>query len=376
MNPFVQKLQTLDDKNRRRTLAHTASGVDLTSNDYLGLADHPVLRQAAITALENGLALGAKGSRLLGGNTPEHGALEEFCAHHFHAPRTLFFATGFQANSALFSALPARQDTIIFDNALHASAREGIQNANARHIRIPHNDLNLFEDALKKTRAHSQSQIFIAVESVYSMDGDKAPLAELYTLAEEYDAFLVIDEAHGTGVFGEQGKGLAHALIMRKGYERIITLHTCGKAVGVAGGILCARTDIIDVLVNTARGFIYSTAPMPLQALLVRESLKLMAGPEGQTRREKLWHVCGVAQNLFGGAGTPIVPILIGEDKRALYIAKQMRQAGYALYAVRPPTVPEGTARLRVSLNTELHENTLHALAQALDPFLKGSHAA
>lgn len=314
---------------------------------------------------------GSAGSRLLRGHGPAHEALEVFAAEFFAAQKTLFFANGFQANLALFSTLPDRRDTIIFDALIHASARDGIQASHAQHKRVQHNDLNAYEDALREA-AQSGGRSWIAVESVYSMDGDFAPLAELYALACAYDAVLIVDEAHATGVWGPGGRGLAYELFGESGQpENLITLHTCGKAIGVAGGLVCASEPVIEYLINAARPFIYSTAPMPVQAYLVQKSLELISDPEGAAQRQKLFSLIHAAQKLFSGPGSQIVPIVIGDDVRAVHVAKILQQNGYDIRAIRPPTVPEGTARLRLSLSAELDEKTLSEFATVLMPLLR-----
>jgi 8-amino-7-oxononanoate synthase len=368
MKNLNEKLKQLKARGRLRSL-QLPSGIDLTSNDYLGLADHPDLRRCAIEFFQNDGEIGAMGSRLLRGHTQAHQDLEEFSAAFFAAPRALYFANGFAANTAIFQALTDRHGTIIFDEYIHASAREGIQNSHVQQIKVQHNDLNSYEEALKKAQQKS-GQIWVAVESVYSMDGDFAPLQALYTLAEKYDAVLIVDEAHGTGVYGTQGRGCSFDLIQRHGYERIITLHTCGKAIGVAGGLVCASADVIDTLINTARAFIYSTAPMPVQAHLVHKSLEIIASADGDARRAKLFALNNAAQKLFGGAGSQVVPIVIGGDDQAVAIAKILQQKGYDIRAIRPPTVPEGTARLRLSLSAALDEKTLQEFARALAPMM------
>lgn len=382
MKDFKKDLDALKHKRRYRSLS-LPNGIDLTSNDYLGLANHPALRKAAIEFLQNGGDIGAGGSRLLRGHTKSHAALETFAADFFAVPKTLYFATGFQANTAIFQTLPSRHDTIIFDAYIHASARDGIQNSNAAHIRVPHNDVSAFEAALKKAKAQQKpdSQIWIAVESLYSMDGDIAPLKDLYDLASQYGAILIVDEAHSTGVLGTNGKGLMYDIYAppltstkssppqagglggdKEGGsfpQNLITLHTCGKAIGVAGGLVCASETIIDTLINTARPFIYSTAPMPLQAYLVQKSLELIASPEGEDRRQTLARLCEYAQSKLGGEGTHIAPLIIGDDDKAVHIAQSLQQSGYDIRAIRPPTVPENTARLRLSLSANLDEEML-----------------
>lgn len=387
MNKFQNALQQLEEQHRLRSLKLPA-GIDLTSNDYLGLRAHPQLRVAAIEAIEGGIDLGAGGSRLLRGHTQHHENLEIFAAEYFGAEKALYFSNGYQANLAIFTALPARGDTIIFDDYIHASARDGIQASHARHVRVKHNDLQAFEDALKS----ASGQKWIAVESVYSMDGDLAPLKELQALAARYDAFLIVDEAHGTGVFGANGKGLSECLIspsssiplpLGRGkasvseqgegtqLENLITLHTCGKALGVAGGLVCGPAVMIDMLVNTARPFIYSTAPPPLQALLVHKALEIVQ--EEPQRREKLFRLMALANQWLPVKDSPsqIVPIILGDDARTMEVAADLQRAGFDIRAIRPPTVPEGTARLRLSLNVNLDEKILRDFAEALLPHLQ-----
>lgn len=354
---FGKSLSRLKEKNRLRTL-HLPNGTDLTSNDYLEMATHPDLRQCAIESLQNGTDIGAAGSRLLRGHTTAHAQLEDFAKTHFNAGKTLYFSSGFQANYALLSTLPGRGDVVLYDALAHASMRDGLLSTKAKSYKFKHNNLNNLESLLRKNHNKAKT-LWIVIESLYSMDGDIAPLQEVYTLAEQYNAMILIDEAHATGIFGDQGKGLAWDIIRKHGYERIITLHTCGKAIGVAGGLVCASAEVIDYLINTARPFIYSTAPMPLQALLVRKSLEILASSDGDNRRKKLLSLCKHAKTLFGGHGTQIIPIILGDDKTALEKAQTLQEQGYDIRAIRPPTVPEGTSRLRLSLSGALSTSIL-----------------
>lgn len=368
---FQQTLKQLKDQSRLRTLK-SASGIDLTSNDYLGMRNHPQLKAAAMAAIENGIELGAGGSRLLRGHCDAHESLEHFAAKHFRSEKALYFANGFMANYALFTTLPDRHDTIIYDSLIHASARDGIKASNASTIKAEHNNLQSFEDALLRARKSIKGQIWVAVESVYSMDGDTAPLADLQKLCLAHDAILIVDEAHATGVFGAQGKGLSHSL--KK--ENLIELHTCGKAVGVAGGLICASAEIIDYMINKSRPFIYSTAPMPLQAYLTQASLEILAGKEGDKRRQDLSTLMGFVRSphfmgdLFTNAPSQILPIILGEDSTAVQTATALQEDGFDIRAIRPPTVPEGTARLRLSLSTNLDEATLQKFSNVLSNHL------
>jgi 8-amino-7-oxononanoate synthase len=364
------ELAALKAQDRYRSL-RLSSGVDMTSNDYLCFADYPALKEAAEQFFADGGVVGAGASRLLRGAMDAHMALEAYAADYFASDKALFFSSGFQANYALLTTLPSRHDVIVYDALIHASTRDGIQASAAKRMRAGHNDLASYEAALKKARSSCKGQIWIAVESVYSMDGDIAPLDGLYALAEAYDAALIIDEAHGVGVSGPTGKGASEDLITAKGYSRIITVHTCGKALGVAGGLLCASGDVIDYMINKARGFIYTTAPMPVQAHLVQKALELLASAEGQAARARLRKVSALAHDLLGGHGTHIVPIILGADSVAVRVAQDMQGKDYDIRAIRPPSVPEGTARLRLSLNANLSEQDLTAFADHLSALRK-----
>lgn len=361
MMDFQKKwLQPLEAQGRLRALA-PMNGIDFSSNDYLGMSQHPRLRKAALQAIESGMALGAGGSRLLRGNHPAHEALEEKAAAHFKAPKALFFANGFSANTAILSTLPDRHDVVLFDELAHASMRDGLQTGTARKIKIPHNNLQAFEDACKRFK-NDTAQLWIGVESLYSMDGDFAPVAELLVLAKKYDALLLVDEAHATGIYGPTGRGLTEGM----DYENLMTLHTCGKALGVAGGLVCARADIIDTLINRARPFIYSTAPMPLQAHLVMQALQILE--EEPQHRQRLFALMAYARKALPdyASASQIIPVILGEDTEAVRMASVIQCAGYDIRAIRPPTVPEGTARLRLSLNTALLEKDIDGVAALL----------
>lgn len=364
MDLYEDVLDDLKKRGRLRSLA-LPMGIDLTSNDYLGMAVHPALKAAAIDALESGMDVGAAGSRLLRGHTQAHEDLERFAAGHFKSGGALFFSSGFQANYALLTTLPQKGDIVLYDALAHASMRDGLLSSKAKSFKFAHNDPDSLERQITRYRQEAGA-LWIACESVYSMDGDLAPLAQFYALAERYDVRLIIDEAHATGVLGDRGRGAAFDLLRHCDYERIVTLHTCGKAIGVAGGLVCASRDVIDYLINAARPFIYSTAPMPLQAFLVQKSLEILASGDGDARRARLQARIQQAERLFGGVGSHIVPIILGRDERAVAVATCLQEKGYDVRAVRPPSVPEGSARLRVSLSSELDDDVLQAFANDL----------
>jgi 8-amino-7-oxononanoate synthase len=353
-------LAQLSAKGRLRALTRTR-GADFTSNDYLALAESAALREAASAALSRGVPLGAGGSRLLRGNHPEHEALEEEAASFFGSETALYFPTGFAANAAIAATLPRRGDLIVYDALIHASFRDGLEPARIAATPAPHNNIAAMDDIIRGWRAGGgKGQVWIAAETLYSMDGDAAPLAELVRLAAQHDAMLLLDEAHATGVHGEQGRGLGAAY---EGAPNIISLHTCGKALGAAGALVCLPRLYRDFLVNRGRAFIYSTAPSPLMAAVVRASLKIIAGAE-QERAQLAALVrhaeAGLKKMGLNVSGSQIQPILIGEDHRAVALASALQARGHDIRAIRPPTVPEGTARLRLAL-------TLHVTASDLD---------
>lgn len=363
---YEQALEALDRRGRLRALEGRA-GLDFTSNDYLGLADSPELKQAVVEALARGVPVGAGGSRLLRGNHPEHEALEAEACAFFGAQGALFFGSGFAANAALMSTLPQRGDLVLFDALIHASAREGLAASKARIQECAHNDVAQIEDALRAFRAGSaQAQAFVAIESLYSMDGDRAPLHEIAEVAARYDAILIVDEAHATGVYGPQGRGLAAGL---EGAASLVTLHTCGKALGVSGALATLPDPMRRFMINRSRAFIYATAPSPLIAATVRAALRLCA--EGDARRAALRaridRLAGALRALdLPASGSQIQPIVLGSDRRATQAAQAMSAEGFDIRAIRPPTVPEGSARLRITLRSHLALDDVDALGAAL----------
>ncbi|MCW8916309.1 MAG: 8-amino-7-oxononanoate synthase [Magnetovibrio sp.] len=362
-NPFQEKLTTLSQLEKRRELI-PIKGIDFSSNDYLGLAHHDGIRQCLMDALADGMALGSGGSRLLRGNHPEHENLESFAAEFFGAEAALYMATGYLANVCVFTTLPQRGDVIIVDELEHASAKEGIHASLAKSIKFAHNDVQACEDAIKRARANGAKDIWIAVESVYSMDGDVAPLDELLEIADRHGAYLIVDEAHATGVHGPGGKGLAAVF---EGRENLIVVHTCGKALGQAGAIVTCTTVMKDYIINAARSFIYTTAPTPLSALAVQKALEVVRDePE---RREQLHALIQHAHQKFPSdiSTTQIIPLMVGEDGAAFALAKQLQAKGFDIRAIRTPTVPKGSARLRLSVTLNVTTDDIDALASAYE---------
>jgi 8-amino-7-oxononanoate synthase len=361
-----QQLDELARRGRLRALS-PRTGIDFASNDYLGLAGHPALGRAVAEAIARGVPIGSGGSRLLRGNHAEHEALEAEAAAFFGSESALYFSSGYAANAALLSTLPQRGDLLVHDALIHASAHEGLRLGRAEAVAAPHNHAGAVDDAITGWRARGGTgRAWIAVESLYSMDGDRAPLADLMAIADRHDAMLVIDEAHATGVFGPDGRGLAAGL---DGRENVIALRTCGKALGCEGALLCGPATMRDFLVNRGRAFIFSTAPSPLMAAAVRAALRLVADePE---RREALHALAAQTQERLAPFGVPptgsqILPLVLGDDVRTMRAAAALQAAGFDIRGIRPPTVPEGTARLRISVTLNASLADLDALAETL----------
>jgi 8-amino-7-oxononanoate synthase len=368
-------LNALQARGRYRVLAPRA-GLDFASNDYLGLAGSDLLRQAAHAALERGIAPGAGASRLLRGNDPEHEALEAEAASFFGTKKALFFGGGFVANTAIFASLPQHGDLVLHDALIHASAHDGMRLGRAETAAFAHNDVTHAESTIRDWRARGGTgRIWLAVETVYSMDGNLAPINDLVALAQLHDAVLVGDEAHATGVFGPEGRGL---LYVYEDQADIVTLHTCGKALGVSGALVCGAAPLIETLINRARGFIFATAPSPLNAALVRAALTALQqkpSPDAALAR----HLQHAGAEAMAHCGLPrpqsqIIPVIIGPDKDTMKIAARMQQRGFDIRGIRPPTVPRKTARLRISITLNTSPQQISDMFAALSEELETHH--
>ncbi|MFV0368138.1 MAG: 8-amino-7-oxononanoate synthase [Hyphomicrobiaceae bacterium] len=366
-----RSLDALARRQRLRTL-QLPHGLDFSSNDYLGLAQSDEMRAAAQAALDNGAPVGAGGSRLLRGNHPEHERLEAEAAEFFAAESAIFFGSGFAANTALFATLPQRGDIILHDALIHASVHDGMAMSHADHRAFPHNDAQAAEDTIIAWRnSGGKGRAWIAVETLYSMDGDKAPLQQLVEVAHRHGAMLVIDEAHATGVLGRNGRGLGAEF---EGNDNVVALHTCGKALGVSGALITLPTTLRDYMVNRARPFIYATAPSPLIAATVRATFGIIHNATDKRAKlaaltahagTRLKEQCGITPT-----GTHIQPIIVGRDTHALAIANALQAAGFDVRAIRPPTVPDGTARLRLSLTLNVTTDDVTRLIDTIAPLL------
>jgi 8-amino-7-oxononanoate synthase len=362
---------------RRRTIASPQGArvvvdgrelITFASNDYLALAGDPAVAAAASAGTAR-WGVGAGASHLLGGHFTPHAGLEAELAAFVRpcaGAAALTFSTGFLANLAILTALAGRDDAIFADRLDHACLNDGALLSRATLVRYPHADVAALRARLAGTTARTK---LIATDAVFSMDGDLAPLPELLALADAFDAWLVVDDAHGFGVLGEEGRGtLAHFGLAS---ERIVCMGTLGKAAGVAGAFVAAHPAVIETLIQTARPYVYTTAPPPLLAEALRASLGLIR--DGDERRARL----GAAIARFrararalpwklAASPTAIQPLIVGANDVAVAIAAALWERGFWVPAIRPPTVPRGTARLRVSLTAAHSRADVDALADAL----------
>jgi len=355
---------------RRQRPLETPTGTQVTregrplwnfaSNDYLGLARHPQIEAALIEGVQR-YGAGAAASRLVSGTLPPHRLLEEALAAGKKTEAALTFSSGYATALGSIPAIVGPSDFIFLDKLSHACLVDAARLSGATLRVFPHNDLRKLERLLISTRAKSTAaRILIVTESVFSMDGDLCPLLEIVKLTESHTALLFLDEAHGFGILGPHGMGLAELENLQ---PRIaFQMGTLSKSAGLAGGYLAASRDWIDLITNRARSFIYSTAPPPCLAHAALASLQLIQSPAGQTLRNQL------QQNiaLISESVTPIIPHILGSNHVTLAAADQLEKAGFLVPAIRFPTVPKGRARLRISLSATHGPTAIQALARQL----------
>ena len=368
-----QKLDDLDERSLRRRLrvsdAPTGPVVEFNgrklhnfaSNDYLGLAEHPEVVEAAVKATRD-YGAGAGASRLVTGTQRPHAQLEEKLAGFKRTEAALVFGSGYASSVGALQALATKDDVVLLDKLSHACLVDGARLSGATLRPFHHNDAEHLEHHLQWAREkHPQARIFIVTESVFSMDGDLAPLREIVALKDKYSAVLMLDEAHAVGVLGRGGRGLADHLGLANRIE--VQMGTLGKALGSSGGYITGSRVLIDYLLNAARSFIFSTAPPASTAAAASAALDLCAGPEGDKRRAKLRQLADLFDPIPRAA---IHPLIIGSEDDTLRAAEHLAQLGFHVPAIRPPTVPKGTSRLRVSLSAAQETDTVRALASAL----------
>ena len=347
--------------------------LNFSANDYLGLAGHPALKEAAVQAIGK-FGAGAGASRLICGSLAPFHELEDALAAFKKTEAALTFSTGYAAAVGTITALAGKDDIIILDKLVHACIVDAARLSGAKLRIFAHNDLNDLEDKLKWGTAESRHpasaprHILVVTESIFSMDGDAAPLREIVALKEKYGAWLMVDEAHATGVLGEKGRGLADDLGVSSQIE--IQMGTLGKAIGVSGGFICGSRVLVDYLINRARSFIFSTAPVPAAAGAAHAGIILIQSAEGETRRARLRERIAELRigigNPAAGISSAILPLIIGDEAEAVAVATRLRAQGIFVPAIRYPTVARGAARLRLTLTAAHAAHDVATLVRAL----------
>lgn len=373
-----QKLQALSEENllRRRRVVNSACTVmaeidgipmlTFSSNDYLGLAAHPLLAETAANAARQ-WGVGSGGSHVVTGHMYPHEALENALAEFAGMDRALFFSTGYMANTGIVPALVGRGDAVFSDRLNHASLIDAVLLSRADNIRYRHADAAHLASLLEKSNAKRK---LILTDAVFSMDGDIAPLPALLELAERHDAWLVVDDAHGFGVLGPEGRGtLAHFGITAT--PRLIYMGTLSKAAGVTGAFAAGDAQVMEWLLQRARTYTFTTAASPVIAATLLKSVELIR--QGEDRRKRLFSLAkrlqaGLVQTKWEWQPSPtaIQPVIIGSNERTLQIAQALSRHGILVPAIRPPTVPKGRARLRISLSAGHNEEQVDRLVDGL----------
>jgi len=345
------------------------------ANDYLGIAAHPFLRTAADEAAQ-AFGYGSGAARLVCGGTPLTETLEQELAAYVHQDAALLFPTGYQTNMGVITALAGPQDLIVSDAANHASIVDGCRLTRAKIAIYRHGDADDAERAFSSPGAFRRR--LLVTESLFSMDGTRAPVGPLAALAKQYDALFIVDEAHALGVLGPQGRGIC----VEAGVRPHLTIGTLGKAFGCSGGFAAASNLLRDILVNTARTFIFTTAPPHPVTGAALAALRLLRGPEGDRRRAALVRHAANLRTQLAESGFPlpgrdaIVPVILGSNQRALGAAATLLSQGFLVPAIRPPTVPLGSARLRVTLSADHTDAEVATLAAALTEILSTADPA
>jgi 8-amino-7-oxononanoate synthase len=347
--------------------------INFSSNDYLGLANDPRLREAATSAIDK-FGVGAGASRLISGTQSPHLRLERALAEWKGTEAALCFSSGYAAALGTIPALVTKNDVVLLDKLCHASLIDGAKLSGAVLRIFPHNQLHKLESLLEwARRKHAAKRVLIVTESVFSMDGDRAPLRELVELKKRFGALLMLDEAHAVGVIGPNGRGLAAAENVSQ--EVDVQMGTLSKALGASGGYICGARTLIEWLINRARSFIYSTAPPPGIAAGALAAVDFLASSEGEKRRLLLCERIRLMQQLLPRAGlkgedvgarSAIFPLIVGEEKAALDLAAALQSEGFLVPAIRFPTVAKGAARLRITVTAAHEEAQIEALCETI----------
>jgi 8-amino-7-oxononanoate synthase len=383
---LAERLAALREENLHRELRRVDSAqssrvqiagnafLNFSSNDYLGLANHPALKEAARQAIET-FGAGSGASRLVCGSLAPFHKLERALSRLKKTESALAFSSGYAAAHGVITALLDKNDVIILDKLVHACIVDAAKLSGAKIRVAAHNDLEDLEEKLKWATENADAsqngnrRVLVVTESIFSMDGDAAPLREIVGLKEKYGAWLMVDEAHATGIFGENGSGLLEELGLTGRVE--IQMATLGKALGAAGGCICGSRQLVDFLVNRARPFIFSTAPVPAAAAAATAAIRLVQSPEGAELRRKLqsnladFHSASSKGNT-GSPAAAIIPLVLGDEDKALNAAAKLRAQNIFVPAIRYPSVARGAARLRVTLTAAHSREDIFCLVDAL----------
>ena len=348
--------------------------INFSSNDYLGLANDSRLREAANAAIEE-FGVGAGASRLVSGTQSPHLRLERALAEWKGTEAALCFSSGYTAALGTIPALVTRNDVVLLDKLCHASLIDGAKLSGAILRVFPHSNLRKLESHLEwAQRGHAGRRVLIVTESVFSMDGDRAPLRELVQLKKQFDALLMLDEAHAVGVIGSNGRGLAAEENVSDDVD--VQMGTLSKALGASGGYICGSQNLIEWLINRARSFIYSTAPPPAIAAAALAAVNLLSSSEGEQRRLLLWERIRWMRKLLspltsrvlpdGDSGSAIFPLIVGDEQAALDLAAALQSEGFLVPAIRYPTVARDSARLRITVTASHNEDQIQSLCEAI----------
>lgn len=384
---FEAELQALRARSLDRHLRENSSAqgpeieigsrrlINFSSNDYLGLATDPRLREAAIGAIGD-FGVGAGASRLISGTQSPHLRLEQALAKWKGTEAALCFSSGYAAALGTMPALVSKGDVVLLDKLCHASLIDGAKLSGAVLRVFPHNHLGKLESHLEwARREHPGKRILIVTESVFSMDGDCAPVREVVELKKRFGALLMLDEAHAVGVIGANGRGLAAAENLNQAVD--VQMGTLSKALGASGGYICGSRNLIEWLINRARSFIYSTAPPPGIVAAALAAVDFLSSTEGEERRGLLWeridsmrdHLSLVTSHFSPRNVIPssaIFPWIVGDEQAALDLARALRGEGFLVPAIRYPTVAKGAARLRITVTASHDENQIRSLCEAI----------
>lgn len=363
---LLRQRRLLDSPQAETIVTGDQQYISFCSNDYLGLANHPALI-ASMQQAAGEAGVGSGASNLITGHHRYHDELEQQLAKFVDMPAAMLFSTGYMANIGVLGALAGRGDAIFADKLNHACLNDGSYYSMADFHRFPHNDVAALERLLAKSQAKRK---IIAVDAVFSMDGDLAPLQIYLDLCEQYDAYLYVDDAHGFGVLGELGQGSLNHLHLKS--PRIIMMATLGKAAGVAGAFVAGEKVVIDYLIQTAKSYVYSTPAPPALSATLSTSLALIA--EGDALRKQLQQLMHVLKSNLAlkkwqlmPSETAVQPLLVGGNHAVVKVSEFLQQHQILVPAIRPPTVPKNTARLRISLSAAHSEADVLTLAQAIN---------